>query len=741
MVGVANDAVNFLNSAIGSNAANFKTIILVAALGVLTGVLMSSGMMEIARKGIFNPQQFVMPELMIIFVAVMFQDIILLDTFNTFGLPTSTTVSIVFGLFGSALAMSLIKIFDSGAPLIDIVNYINTEKVAAIIGAIVFSIILAFIIGSAVQFITRLIFSFNYKKRFNRYGSIWGAVALTALTFFLLLKGAKGATFIDASTKAYINTHVPLISLYVFGVWTLILLISSKIFKLNILKFIVMFGTFSLALAFAANDLVNFIGAPLAGLNAYQLAMATDDPLNTPMGVLASEIQAESWMLLVAGGVMIITLYFNKKAYTVARTTISLGRQEEGYERFKSNMLSRWLVRGVINIGKGVNNIMGSSYDEFMKKRLNPSEAILEDYDDEEDAPAFDLIRAAVILMVAAALISFATSLKLPLSTTYVTFIVAMAAALPDKAWGRESAVFRVAGVITVVAGWFVTAIGASIIAGIIATILYFGEIYALAAFILIVAFIIYRTTRLHKDRELEYSVKELGKKITKSKQLHVLDTALDGTTYLINNLNNLISMSVTGLLEDNVKLSRKALKEITELEFSSDKINVDMLRVVDYDKTGELDFADDFADTISGVKDINDSAKEISERIHNYVDNNHDPLLLEQRKELFNLDTKLSEYIDIATSTFRNKNFETRDQMLTSKDELDELISLLNKNQLERIKDNKSRMRRSMLFLNILKEIQTMTTRCFDTINAFAHLYKKKQFIITEDAEVSDVD
>lgn len=732
MVGVANDAVNFLNSAIGAKAASFKLIVLVAAAGVLTGVLMSNGMMEIARKGIFYPQQFIMPELMIIFVAVMFQDIILLDTFNTFGLPTSTTVSIVFGLFGSALSISIIKIFNSGAAITELSNYIQFDKVLTIMGAIIFSIILAFIVGALVQFITRLIFTFNYKDRFSKYGPIWGGFALTALSFFLLLKGIKGATFVTDEFATYVKSNIPQISVILLFAWTLILFVLMKVFKANILRFIVLFGTFSLALAFAANDLVNFIGAPIAGLNAYQLAMASPDPLTSPMGALAKEIQAESWMLIIAGLVMVVTLFFNKKAYTVARTTISLSRQEEGYERFSSNFFSRWIVRRVIKISNGLASVLGKSYQEFVNKRLDP-EQFKPDADEDGEKPAFDLLRAAVILMVAAMLISFATSLKLPLSTTYVTFIVAMAAALPDKAWGRESAVYRVAGVVTVVLGWFATALSASIIAGTIAAILYFGGIYALIFFILFTAYLIFKNIRVHRNRESVHNASKGLTKLTKAFAKNALDSAIESSYTLINDINNNISNSVGGLIKDDVKITKKAYDQIFDLKASSDRINVDLLKLIDHDDEGEIEFADDFALTISSLKDLHDSAHEITQIIHDYVNNNHKPLLDVQKHELLEVDNELSDYFDIAFELIKKRDFSRVNELANFKLRLDARVSDINKYQLERLKQNRKNLRRSLLYLNILKEIQTLSDRCIETLGALDHLYNMDKFKITE--------
>ncbi|MGM0408880.1 MAG: inorganic phosphate transporter, partial [Bacteroidota bacterium] len=427
IVGVSNDAVNFLNSAIGSKVAPRYVIMIIASVGIIIGTTFSSGMMEVARKGIFHPDQFYFSEIMIIFLAVMITDILLLDIFNTLALPTSTTVSIVFELLGSAVAVSIVKISRLGESLSEMSNYINSAKALAIISGILLSVVVAFTVGSIIMYITRLFFSFNYKRTFKYFGAIWGGIAITAITYFILIKGAKGTSFLTDATAEWIKTNATLIIFYSFVGWTILLQILYWLVRLDILKLVVLVGTFALAMAFAGNDLVNFIGVPLAGLKSYQAFMAdpTTDPNGLLMVALTGKAKANTLLLLIAGMVMVITLWLSKKARRVTETEVNLSRQSSGNERFGSSMLSRTLVKAALDISNTTDKILPKTTKKFLEKRFDPSE-YQNSLKNQKDAPSFDMVRASVNLTVASVLIAFATSLKLPLSTTYVTFMVAM---------------------------------------------------------------------------------------------------------------------------------------------------------------------------------------------------------------------------------------------------------------------------------------------------------------------------
>ena len=473
MVGVSNDAVNFLNSSIGSRVAPRYMIMIVASLGILAGVTFSSGMMEVARKGIFHPQFFTMPELMTIFLAVMITDVLLLDLFNTFGLPTSTTVSIVFELLGAAVAVSLVKIYMAGDSYGTVGEYINTGKAILIIMGILFSVGLAFFFGVICQFITRFVFTFDYQKRLKRYGGIWGGIALSVIAYFILIKGAKGASFLTPETVSWIKTHTWTILSTSFLFFAILFQLMALFTRINVLKPIVLMGTFAIAMAFAGNDLVNFIGVPMAGMNAYGVAADTINPLTATMEALQKPMRANTFLLLLAGAIMVATLWMSRKSRTVTQTELSLGRQDEGVERFGSSIFSRVVVGMVYGAFTFTRKLMPISLIKTISSRLDPG-SYNSTPSAEGPVPSFDLLRASVNLIVASAIISFATSLKLPLSTTYVTFMVSMGTSLADQAWGRESAVYRVTGVMTVIGGWFFTALAAFTTALVFALLIYF---------------------------------------------------------------------------------------------------------------------------------------------------------------------------------------------------------------------------------------------------------------------------
>jgi phosphate/sulfate permease len=706
-VGVANDAVNFLNSAIGSKAAKFRTIMIVAAAGVLVGVSFSSGMMEVARKGIFNPDMFFMAELLVIFLAVMFQDILLLDIFNTLGLPTSTTVSIVFGLFGSSLAIAVIKSLEANQTFFDAFAYINSANLIAIVSAILLSIVFAFVFGALIQYLSRLLFTFNYNKTFRKFGAVWSALALTSISIFIIIKGAKGATYIPDDTANWMKDNLILLSLYIFIGYSIILQLILSFTKLNVLKFVVLAGTFSLAMAFAANDLVNFIGAPLAGLKAYQIAHAAGDPMAS-MAEMTQKFPANTMLLILAGLIMVTTLFLSKKARNVAMTTIDLSSQNSGQEKFESNMVARELVRGVINIIRVIVDITPKNVRTWVRNRFNLSQYNPKP-DDEGDLPAFDLVRAAVILMVAAALISFATTLKLPLSTTYVTFIVAMAAALPDKAWGRETAVYRVSGVVTVVAGWFVTAIAASIVAGVIALLLYYLEIYAIFGLLILVGLVIYRThiasNKKHKTQQELKAKAKIEKLTNKNPVLGILFEIGE----FISNANKIINNSYDGLIRSDLNQLRSAKYDAkSNTMYSQMLVNNVLKRLKDTpDEDVETEFA--YTQALGTFQDINDKLEYLSKQNYSYINNNHDEFTNDQAKEIDDVLKKLILVFDESKNILQNREFDKLEYLENESKELKKLLKRINKNQLIRIKESSSNLKRSRLFLTIITDMESM--------------------------------
>ena len=488
-VGVSNDAVNFMNSAIGSKAASFKRVLIVASIGVFIGAAMSNGMMDIARHGIFRPEHFSFYDLICIFMAVMVTDIILLDVFNTLGMPTSTTVSMVFELLGATFVVAIIKM--AGGVDLGFNDLLNTEKALSVILGIFLSVAIAFFFGTVVQFISRMIFSFNYRSKLTWKVGIFGGICATAIVYFLLIKGAKDLVFMTPDVKYWINHNTGLVIAGCFVFFTLLMQLLHLL-KVNVLKVIVLLGTFSLAMAFAGNDLVNFIGVPLSGLASYQdyIANGGGDAQGFLMGSLNGPANTPLYFLIGAGVIMVVALATSKKARNVTKTEIGLGSQQEGDEMFGSSRIARRLVRWALSVTAWVRRITPPRVRQWFAKRFNVDETII------EQGAAFDLIRGSVNLVLAGALIALGTSLKLPLSTTFVTFMVAMGTSLADQSWGRESAVFRITGVISVIGGWFITAGAAFIGAGIIVALMHFGGQWVMLGMAVLTIIIIIRSNR-----------------------------------------------------------------------------------------------------------------------------------------------------------------------------------------------------------------------------------------------------
>ena len=503
-VGVSNDAVNFLNSAIGAKAASFKTIILIAAVGIFCGATMSNGMMEIARHGIFRPEAFHFNELMCIFLAVMVTDVVLLDIFNTLGMPTSTTVSMVFELLGGTFALAMLKIA-AGPESLTFAELLNTEKALTVILGIFLSVAIAFFFGTLVQYLSRIIFTFNYTTKLKWTIGLFGGIAVTAIIYFMLIKGIKDASFMTDAHKLWVKDNTLTIVGGCFVFFTVLMQILHWC-KVNVFKVIVLLGTFALAMAFAGNDLVNFVGVPLAGFSSYTDFMANGNGVANDylMGALNEPAKTPFIFLFLSGVIMVISLITSKKAQNVIKTSVDLSRQDDGNEMFGSSAIARSLVRSMTTLGNNISKIIPEKVKVWLDSRFNKDEAIL------ANGAAFDLVRASVNLVLAGLLIALGTSLKLPLSTTYVAFMVAMGSSLADRAWGRESAVFRVTGVLSVIGGWFITAGAAFIICFFVTMIMYFGGMTAMVIMIGVAAFILIRSN--NKYRKKMKSEKQIGR-------------------------------------------------------------------------------------------------------------------------------------------------------------------------------------------------------------------------------------
>lgn len=567
-VGVSNDAVNFLNSAIGSRIASFKTIMIVASAGVLIGATFSSGMMEIARSGVFNPQMFTFSEIIVIFFAVMVTDVLLLDIFNSFGLPTSTTVSIVFELLGGAVAAALFKLWVSDGDLFTIASYINNEKALAIISGILISVVVAFVAGTIVQYICRLIFTFNFEKMYNRIGGIFGGVALTSIFYFLVMKGLKGASFMRKEYLDVINANTWPILITTFVILTVIFQLLIKFKNVNIFRIIILSGTFALAFAFAGNDLVNFVGVPLAAYESYNHYIASGVAANVfTMESLKQAVQTPTIFLLISGLIMVLTLWFSKKAHRVVQTSISLSSSTQGeQEQFGSSLPGRVIVRSAIKFGNIINQIMPMAVHRGIASRMAKREP-----QPGEVALPFDYVRASINLIVSSILIASATSLKLPLSTTYVTFMVAMGSSFADGAWDRESAVYRISGVLTVISGWFLTAFSAFTACLIVALIVFnFGEVAAIILMLVASACLI-RSNFLKKDKD-ENSVAILKRGELTSAEIR--DSIREAVSQNMNKTMDVFRDGVTNFLEGREHTLKESKNEAVALfdEISRDR-------------------------------------------------------------------------------------------------------------------------------------------------------------------------
>ncbi|MBL7904427.1 MAG: inorganic phosphate transporter [Bacteroidales bacterium] len=711
VVGVSNDAVNFLNSAVGARAASFRTVMIVAALGVLIGATFSSGLMEIARKGLFFPAMFSFHEVMIIFLAVMITDVILLDLFNTFGLPTSTTVSIVFELLGASVGIAIIKLTGSDQGLQEIGQYINAAKALAIITAILVSVALAFSLGALVQYITRLLFTFNLRFNLKYYAAIWGGFAITGILYFIVIKGAKGSSFMSDSTVDFINAHSATILTVSFIGISAILQLLILLFRFNVLKLIVLTGTFALALAFAGNDLVNFIGVPLAGLKAFQVYLANPgvDPHSFLMGALNDDVTIDTWMLLIAGAVMAITLWTSRKARTVIETSVDLSRQSEGSERFNSSILSRNLVRGTRNFASAISGYLPDKAKHWIESRFAPPDEVT--IRETPDGAAFDMLRASVNLVVASILIALGTSLKLPLSTTYVTFMVAMGTSLSDRAWGRESAVYRITGVLSVIGGWFFTALAAFTVSLIAVTLLSFGGLIATIALITLVGFLVYRTHRIHLRRAEERKINDSLDKIDDELNSdNIIDRCSVTFQQVLTEGLSILDETIMGLVDEDRKLLRNAKTNAENLNLSTKRLKNHISATLLHLKEDSIDSGHYYVQAIDYLREVNHSLTYIVNPCFEHVENNHKPLIPSQVEEISRLNGEISVLFKDAIRIIQKKEYPDIDIIEERQKDILRLIEETRKKQIKRIKNNETGTRNSVLYLNILAEIKNLT-------------------------------
>ncbi len=715
IVGVSNDAVNFLSSAIGSKAVSFKKIMIIASFGITLGAIFSSGMMEVARKGIFNPELYYFDEIMIIFLAVMITDILLLDFFNTLGLPTSTTVSIVFELLGAAVSIAAYKIWENSQSINELITYINYSKATQIILGIILSVFIAFTIGAIVQWVSRLILSFDFKRKSNIVSSIFGGIAITSITYFILIKGIKGTSYSEITFDYFqgetinnlIERNASQIIIYLTLIWSLMSFFLIEVYRTNIYKIIILVGTFALALAFAGNDLVNFIGVPIAAWQSYEAWTISGVPADQlSMGILSSKVETPNLILFFAGAIMVITLWFSSRAKNVLKTSIDLSDQSEIKEKFKANILAKYLVTFFVGLNSGIQKIVPAKIKEIIENRFAPSNQLLLSNTIIEK-PAFDMVRASVNLIVASILISIATSYKLPLSTTYVTFMVAMGTSLSDRAWGSESAIFRVSGVLNVIGGWFITAIvafsAAALVALLMETSLFFMPILFLFTCILLYRNYL-RYNKEAKKLKLENEILEIEK--------NTLDGVIKESSKNIENVLNrsikIFTFTTEGISKSDIKLLKKNSRQITKLSDEVDELQENIFNYLKSNKKANKKATEFYLIILDKLTQITKRLRKISKITLKHVDEDRRKLPLSNIKVLLGLDLNFKRLFESVINIFINKDFKKiEDVLLDIIQAMDEI-----ENQIKRYKeenqDNKRYDKLQLEILSLCSEILT---------------------------------
>lgn len=710
-VGVSNDAVNFLNSAIGAKVAKFRTVLIVASAGVAIGAIMSSGMMDVARHGIMQPSNFSFYDVMTIFLAVMVTDIIVLDMFNTLGMPTSTTVSLVFELLGGTFILAVLKV--AADPNLAFSDLLNTDKALSVIIAIFVSVAIAFVFGIIVQWLSRIVFTFNY-KRHSRYSiAIFGGIAFTALAYFIFLKGIAKSHYIAEDVRTWVETNTQMLLLATF-VGSSIVMEVLHLLRVNIFRLIVLMGTFALAMAFAGNDLVNFIGVPLAGLDSYNDYVANSGGVGVShfmMDSLNGSAQTPPVYLFAAGVVMIVAMATSKKAQNVIKTSVDLARQDEGDEMFGSSRAARSIVRATQESSSWISQYMPKSIARWIDSRFNKEEAEL------NEGAAFDVVRAAINLVLASLLITVGTNYKLPLSTTYVTFMVAMGSSLADRAWSRESAVFRVTGVISVIGGWFITAGVAFVSCAIVCIIMYYGGIVAKIAFMALVVFLLIRSNRKYAEKEKDADKEDVFRLMMRTRDpeivwdllaKHVSRTQSFVTRFAMQNFNAIID----GLESERAKTLRHASNELNKEKTELKKYRRQELLALRRVPTEiAIERNTWFHLGINSSEQFIYCLRRILDPVKEHVDNNFNPLPAEYIEEFRPIRAQINDLMQQTESQISTCRFENYRETLALADQCKDELSVIRKKHIDRIQQSKdnSKLQVSLVYLNLLQESQQL--------------------------------
>lgn len=710
-VGVSNDAVNFLNSAIGAKVAKFRTVLIVASAGVAIGAIMSSGMMDVARHGIMQPSNFSFYDVMTIFLAVMVTDIIVLDMFNTLGMPTSTTVSLVFELLGGTFILAVLKV--AADPNLAFSDLLNTDKALSVIIAIFVSVAIAFVFGIIVQWLSRIVFTFNY-KRHSRYSiAIFGGIAFTALAYFIFLKGIAKSHYIAEDVRTWVEANTQMLLLATF-VGSSIVMEVLHLLRVNIFRLIVLMGTFALAMAFAGNDLVNFIGVPLAGLDSYNDYVANSGGVGVShfmMNSLNGSAQTPPVYLFAAGVVMIVAMATSKKAQNVIKTSVDLARQDEGDEMFGSSRAARSIVRVTQESSSWISQYMPKSIARWIDSRFNKEEAEL------NEGAAFDVVRAAINLVLASLLITVGTNYKLPLSTTYVTFMVAMGSSLADRAWSRESAVFRVTGVISVIGGWFITAGVAFVSCAIVCIIMYYGGIVAKIAFMALVVFLLIRSNRKYAEKEKDADKEDVFRLMMRTRDpeivwdllaKHVSRTQSFVTRFAMQNFNAIID----GLESERAKTLRHASNELNKEKIELKKYRRQELLALRRVPTEiAIERNTWFHLGINSSEQFIYCLRRILDPVKEHVDNNFNPLPAEYIEEFRPIRAQINDLMQQTESQISTCRFENYRETLALADQCKDELSVIRKKHIDRIQQSKdnSKLQVSLVYLNLLQESQQL--------------------------------
>ncbi len=713
IVGVSNDAVNFLNSALGSKVASKRVILIVASVGILLGVITSNGMMEVARNGVFHPGMFTFSEIMFLFVGVMLSDVILLNTFNSLGLPTSTTVSLVFELLGASLAVAIFKIFDSpDLTFADLGNFINAGKAMVIISGILSSVVISFTVGAILMYLSRLLFSFKYAKRFGRYGAVWCGISIVGIIYFAIFQGMKSSGLIPEEFMNLINDNI----------WTSLILIwivaSGVLFMMqrmgvNIMKFTILSGTFALALAFAGNDLVNFIGVPMGGLDSYKIAMEAGDS-SVLMGQLAEPAHVNPLYLIACGLIMAITLFFSKDAMKVAETQLSLSSQNDEEERFGSNKFSRGLVSMALKMNNVYNTIVPKSVQAKINRQFEQTE---------KSDVSYDFIRAIVNLTAASILICLGTSLKLPLSTTYVIFMVAMGSSLADRAWGRESAVYRITGVMVVVMGWFVTAIAAVTLSFIIVMFISWGGWWALTIITLLCGYILCHSLIFPRYKNKE----EVKPILSEEKDEHnVLYDCTQEVCNTMEQISGIYNHMLVALFTENRRLLKETVTKSEILYKQANERKYHIVKTLKRIEDENVETGHFYIQVVDYLTEVTKALLHCTRPAYVHLENHHKGMTEEQIKDLKIVNDGVDEIFMQINRMLREKDFSSLDQILEMRDNLFGLIADAIKNQISRLKHEGASTKASMLYLNILNETKTMVLQSRNLIKSQGYFLDK---------------